>query len=876
MVGAAFRSSRRRAALLGVFLAAALVGLLATGSVAGAQVPDRSGEATPEAPFVWQGAVASGTNTTFDPEACSKEPATYCDITLVNVVPGDFYETSGGGVEFSTDGPDGQDLDLFVFESDASGALGDFVGSSAGFSADERVSIVGAQGYYLVVAFYFAVNNAGYDGRAEFFRRKLIPSDIDDPPGIQDNLASDPGLGYRSHSEPHIAQSATNPNLLVAGSKEYNRDPDSLAEYDFKIGTQVSFDRGRTWTDLGQLNVCPREQAPPETYPLGNTCYPEDDPNLGGNEPEDADDPRGQGDFGEDYTTSDVWVDFDDEGNAYAMVLDDPGFASGNGWGMSFHRWETPSKQDIRRGRTWSNRIPINAYETPEEQASTLDDKNTFAVNNAGRDRDGKTGIMVACWGQNFDLVESARQRIVCKRSTDGGRSWPDEPTVLSPPIDPDPGFGPFVIGVHVVADTRDPNTFYAVWLDTLTGGLDGSGLAPYWFTKSTDGGRTWEPAREIQRIVPIPSIFPRQSFRNLSLPIMAAGPEGELHVTYADYNPAPDPASDEDGLQADIKITSSLDGGASWSTPERVNQDLTNADQFQPYVRATKSGQVNVSFFDRRLDAPEPPLHPGNFFIDNFLARSNDGGATWKETRLSHDSWDPSINPPISPSGEFIGDYQGLVADDCFAISYANDTHLANDPSRDPDFDAGLPRSQFQELFAWRLPNTRAFGGTRSRDCRGRGGGRDHEDRGGGRPSGAVEIVHQGVRVLRSGHVTVGLRCAKAAPQACAGKLTLRGGKWLGRLGSTRFRIRSGTGAKAIVRVSRRGLRVVGRRGSVRALATVAPADRAVVARASREILTVTRSSAKASRLTAGERRAALDAMVITEKGTLERKRGR
>jgi hypothetical protein len=878
MASAVFCSSRRRAALVGVFLAAACVVLLTTVSSASAQVPDRSGEATPDAPFLWQGAVASGTNNTFDPTACSKEPATYCDITLVNVVPGDFYQTSGGGVEFSTDGPPGQDLDLFVYESDASGTLGDFVGASAGFSADERVSVVGGQGYYLVVAFYFAVNNAGYNGKAEFFRRKLTPSDIDDPPGIQDSLASDPGLGYRSHSEPHIAQSPTNPNLLVAGSKEYNRDPDSLAEYDFKIGTQVSFDRGRSWTDLGQLNVCPREQAPPESYPLGNTCYPEDDPNLGGNEPEDADDPRGQGDFGEDYTTSDVWVDFDDEGNAYAMVLDDPGtFPNGNGWGMSFHRWETPSRQDIRRGRTWSNRIPINAYETPEEQASTLDDKNTFAVNNAGRDGDGKTGIMVACWGQNFDLVEtSGRQRIVCERSTDGGRSWPDEPTVLSPPIDPDPGFGPFVIGVHVVADTRDPQTFYAVWLDTLTGGLDGSGLAPYWFTKSTDGGRTWEPAREIQRIVPIPSIFPRQSFRNLSLPIMTVGPEGELYVTYADYNPAPDPASDEDGQQADIKVTASLDGGASWSTPKRVNQDNTNADQFQPYIRATKTGQVNVSFFDRRLDVPEPPLHPGNFFIDNFLARSNDGGATWTETRLSHDSWDPSINPPISPSGEFIGDYQGLVADDCFAISYTNDTHLANDPARDPDFDKRLPRSPFQELFAWRLPNTREFGGTRSRECRGRGGGRGHEGRGGGKPSGAIEIRGQRVDVQRSGYATVGLRCSKSALRACAGKLSLRGGKSLGRLGSSRFRVRSGSSAKAIVRLSRRGLRLVRQRGGIRALASVAPAGRSAAAGGSREVLTLAQSAATASRLTAAQRRAALDSMVITEKGAVERKSGR
>jgi hypothetical protein len=878
MAGAESRSSRRRAALLGTFLGAVLVVWLAVGSVAAAQEPDRSGEVTPDAPFTWEGDVASGSNQTFDPEACSKEPDTYCDITLVNVVPGDFYETSGGGVEFSTGGAvPGSDIDLFVFESDENGTLGDFVGSSAGFTADERVSIVGAEGYYLVVAFYFAVVDSGYDGKAEFFRRKLIPSDVDDPPGLQDNLASNPALGYRSHSEPHIAQSPINPNFLIAGSKEYNRDRDSLPEYEFKIGTQVSFDRGKTWTDLGQLNVCPREQAPPESYPLGNTCYPEDDPNLGGTEPEDEDDDRGQGDFGEDYITSDPWVDFDDEGNAYAMVLDAPGgLVNGNGWGMSFHRWLTPTRGDIRRGKTWSNRIPINAYETPEEQASTLDDKNTFAVNNAGPDRNGRTGIIVACWGQNYDLVESARQRIVCERSTNAGRTWPGEPTVISPPIDPDPGFGPFVIGVHVVADTRNAQTFYAVWLDTLTGALEGSDETPFWFTKTTDGGRTWEPAREIQRIVPLPSIFPRQSFRNLSLPILAVGPRRELYLTYADYNPAPDPASDEDGQQADIKFMASLDQGASWSTPKRVNRDLTNADQFQPYIRATRSGQLNVSFFDRRLDTPEPPLHPGNFFIDNFLARSNDGGATWTDTRLSHDSWDPSINPPISTSGEFIGDYQGLVADDCVAISYVNDTHLANDPARDPDFDEGLPRSPFQEVFAWRLPNTREFGGTRVSNCRRAGADARAASARRGGPVGATAILGGPVRVQRGGYATVGLRCARRARRACAGTLTLRGSRAFGRMGSTRFRFRAGTGATAIVRLSRSDSRLLRKRGTARVLASVASADRAVVKRGSRRVVTLTSSSAKATRLTAGQRRAALDSMVITEKSAFERKYGR
>jgi hypothetical protein len=735
-------SERRRptlwsTALIGVVFTLALAasaraGEPPTGEDEGTEVaaavtltPDRSGVVTPEAPFTWTGAVTTAQNQNFDPadpSTCGKDATNYCDITLVEVQPGDFFANAGGGVEFATGGANpGTDLDLYVYKSDAGGNVVAFEGASAGATDVENVSVLDASGFYLVVVVYFDATDTGYDGRAEFFRRARVPADVDDPEGLQDVLVSDPSRGFRSHSEPHLSADPTRPRILVGGSKMYNLDRDSLAEYEFKIGTYASFDRGRSWFDLGQLNTCPAADAPPSLWPLGNRCYPAEDPNLGGTGPEDATDDRGQGDLAEEYIVSDVWTDFDDEGNAYAMVLDAPPFAGsdeGNGWGMSFHRWETPSRQDIQNGTTWSDRIPINAYTTPADQASTLDDKNTFAVNNAGPDHDGQTGIIVACWGQNFDLVASARQQIVCERSTDGGRSWPDAPKPISPPQDPVLPFGPFVIGVHVVASETDPNTFYAVWLDTLTGFLDGSGLSPLWFTKTTDGAQTWEPARIVARIQQLPNIFPRQGFRNLSLPIMAAGRSGELYVTYADYRPAPYPASDEDGRQADIQIIRSLDGGATWTDPKRVNKDLSNADQFQPYVRVTRGGQVDVSFFDRRFDAPDPPNHPGNFFIDTVLARSANAGRTWKETRLTHDSWDPSINPPISPSGQFIGDYQGLVADDCFAIPFVNDTHLANDPARDPDFDDGLPRSPFQEVVSWRVPNTGEFGGGR-RNCR-------------------------------------------------------------------------------------------------------------------------------------------------------------
>ena len=263
------------------------------GGGAGARAgPDRHRDARPP-PATWAGPVASGNNEAFDGGTggpCSKQQATYCDITLVNADPQGFYATASGGVEFSTTGgPGAVDVDLYVYRSDASGAfvvqkggargvnkgrkgrirkraegteaIGALVGSSAGPTADENVAIPDASGWYRVIAVYWDMTNAGYEGRAEFFRRDKFPPDVDDPPGLQDSLASDPGLGYRSHSEPHIAQSPRNPNVLVAASKQYNRDPTSLADYEFKIGTYVSFDRGRTWTDLGPTGDLPARRG---------------------------------------------------------------------------------------------------------------------------------------------------------------------------------------------------------------------------------------------------------------------------------------------------------------------------------------------------------------------------------------------------------------------------------------------------------------------------------------------------------------------------------------------------------------------------------------------------------------------------------------
>lgn len=730
-----------------VTLAATTAILLALGFVvtlgAAGAPPDRQGRVTPSHPYSWTGDLATGTNTGYNSgsgtpcnDSTTAPPSQRCDKTLLNVdVRKGYWKSHEGGVDVTIDNyqPNpASDFDLYVYKSDAQGSRGKLVTSSAGLpGANETARIDEARGYYLVQVVYFAVTASRYSGEAEVVLQNLRdkPPDVDRPRGVRDQLASDPSLGYRSHSEPHIAQSPVDSKLLIAGSKEYNRDPDSLDEYEFKIGSQVSFNGGRSWTDLGQINTCRRSEAPPSSWP-NNHCYPRDNPRQDGTGEEDEGggklgelnpgeeagpgvpgvEPQQRGsDYGEEYITSDIWMQQDDEGNAFAMVLDSPPYQGGQGFGMSLHRWTSVSKRDVRTGHTWSNRIPINKYNNEIAQQNLLDDKNTLAVNNAGPDKDGKTGTIVACWGQNVTTL--IKQQTVCESSINEGRSFPRGPFPIS-------DVEQLVIGVHVVADEQDPNKFYAVWLQYASGIV---GPSTYEFAElrvsPSNGNIAITKRTTVGPVNDIPRTFPGQSFRNLSIPIMATSPSGDLYLVYSEYRPAPNPATDEDDMQADIILQKSTNGGLTWGPKVKVNQDHGNADQFQPYVEATQAGQVNVSYFDRRKDHRVVKngrvRHTGNFFIDTYLSRSSDGGSTFKDQRVSHDMWDPRINPPISTSGEFIGDYQGLVADSCVAIPYYNNTHLANGRKRDPGFDRGDRRSRFQQLSSWRVKNRSRYAGT-------------------------------------------------------------------------------------------------------------------------------------------------------------------
>ncbi len=621
-----------------------------------------------------------------------------CDVFALDVtVPANFYAENPGALSIGASGFNLADLDLFVYKRNADGTRGDYVtGDAQTLGAEESVGIDKAAGaYYVLLTPYTTIGAQTYSARAELVTRKGVSqAEVDKaaPAGVKNYRASRDQ--YTSHSEPTIAMDPLNSDHLIAGSKMYENND----KYLFKVGTYESMDGGRTWDDQGHLpGYC---AAPGQCDPANEVAY---------------------------RTTSDPTIAFDDEGNAYANVLDAPGGTNAfQGFNMTVHT--------KRPGAPWTG--PTTVHDNRVNALTTrlfLDDKNWIAVDNhtdvnggPNAPRDGKVGTMYICW--SFDGTGTVPlQQIVVMRSLDAGKTWGGLTPGDNIPFPISQKTLISGIGCHIAIGPR--GEVYATWYDNQLNALMQA--------KSNNRGRLWSLAVPIAGIAGVNEPFAGEGFRNLSIPSTAVDSQGNVYVVVASRNGQGTPLLGNlpalgrqikqgeisvAGLQAltttkkannlagvnykaggdglgplsgsDIVLFKSSNGGRSYSRPVRVNQDPGNgdADQFQPWLAVTPSGQVNVSYFDRRND-------PANYYIDTWLSRSEDGGRTFTDSRVSQRNWDPAVNAPTSVSGKFIGDYQGLVADDEVAIPFWNDTQLAALPEGDPE------RSPYQEVFAARVP---------------------------------------------------------------------------------------------------------------------------------------------------------------------------
>lgn len=433
---------------------------------------------------------------------------------------------------------------------------------------------------------------------------------------------------YLAHSEPMLAENPRNPLNLVGGSKFFT-DP---AHYRFQIGYFSSFDGGCTWQDGG--------------------VFPG---------------------FRSSETTSDISFAFGLSNDVYALVLNTSSAAGNGESGVS-----VLTSHD--GGRSFGPAVSV--FDDPSGRS--FSDKPWIAVDQSSGPRRGTISVLWSydhggfCGAGNF-----CRQELAFSRSTDGGRSFSPPRFVegqapfCTNPARQRPAGSTICDGALGAIPAVLPDGSLAVvflYIDVMSSGHIASRLL---LVRSPDGGDHWNMPVLIATIHDVPGVFRPERYRSSSLPAFACDPRtGQLYVTWAD----------EGAADADIVFATSSDRGQSWtSLPIRVNDDLSadTVNQFQPQIAVAPDGVVSISFFDTRTD-------PRHRFIDVFLVQSTDRGASFlPNLRVTTQSWDPAVGAPVDGNGlQFIGDYQGLSADNTFVHPFWNETRTG----RQEIFTAAVP----------------------------------------------------------------------------------------------------------------------------------------------------------------------------------------
>jgi hypothetical protein len=310
----------------------------------------------------------------------------------------------------------------------------------------------------------------------------------------------------------------------------------------------------------------------------------------------------------------------------------------------------------------------------------------------------------------SFNFVDHpGNQAVLVSRSTDQGRRW-SEPIALVADTDPK-----LVDDKEsITADPVDSRFVYAVWdrLEFTDASQAILVRGPTLFSRTTNGGESWEPARVIydpgvdaQTIANQIVVLPNGDLVNLLVRVLNANSVtpliDDLHVAVIRSSDrgvtwsgptlintlqsigVTDPKTSEPvrtgdivpniavdrqtgvlytvwqdarfsgGKRDGIVFSKSTDGGRTWSVPRQINK-ATNTQAFTASIVAV-DGEIGVTHYDFRRDNADPAV----LLTDYWRLLSDDGGETWREVNIAG-SFDMRTAPYAR--GFFVGDYEGLA----------------------------------------------------------------------------------------------------------------------------------------------------------------------------------------------------------------------
>ncbi len=479
-----------------------------------------------------------------------------------------------------------------------------------------------------------------------------VQANGDNKANPSDQFGSGAGLPA---NETAIAINPTDPRNVIAGSNDYEPAVDST------MGLYVSFDGGRTFPHSGHA----RQVITPDRIMYGSG-----DPVLA----------------------------FDRDGVAYASFI-------------AFGRANCDSYIAVSRstdkGVTWtvpSDDVPPGSGTTPDDgivvhnggpddcrifhdkEWMTTGPRPAGATLVPGTDQGFVSPDRLYVTWTEFDFDEGGTgfvdSPIVIAYSDDQGRHW-STPTEISGSSslcafqtgDADGACDEDQFSVPVV-DPRN-GTVHVVFQSFNVNSTERS---QYLAVRSTDGGATWEAPRFITDVFDGADKYPvcegSQTLDLMCARVNAAGNvdldprTGRLYLTFADNRNGT--ATD---TNTDVFVTSSGNGGRTWSTPRNLTQGSVD-DQWFPWLSVAPDGVVSVTYFDRRYGGPK--------LIDTSLSVSTNNAASFTTRRVSEQSWNPDLAFRL---GVFIGDYNGLDSSRGVAIPCWTDARFAepNTPGNNP-----------------------------------------------------------------------------------------------------------------------------------------------------------------------------------------------